>query len=61
MDFDLAISGTTLPTFIKIHLFQFRFADTYDIMVCPPKYFLNLETLLEFRLNLFWVGYEGAG
>jgi len=57
---NLAISGITLLTFMMIHLFQFRFGDTYDFLVCPPKYFLNLETLLELRLNLFWVGYEGC-
>jgi len=57
---NLAISGITLLTFMMIHLFQFRFGPTKDFILCPPKYFLNFATLLELKLNLFWVGYEGC-
>eukprot|EP00440_Ansanella_granifera_P033590 gb/GFBE01036452.1/.p1 GENE.gb/GFBE01036452.1/~~gb/GFBE01036452.1/.p1 ORF type:complete len:263 (+),score=99.52 gb/GFBE01036452.1/:1-789(+) len=57
---NLAFSGITLLTFMMIHLFQFRFGETKPYKLCPPPYLLNLETLLELRLNLFWVGYEGC-
>merc|ERR1711948_1310 len=52
---NLAISGVTLLTFMTIHLFQFRFGATYQYFICVPKYFVNLSTLLDLRLNLFWV------
>merc|ERR1711920_172624 len=57
---NLALSGITLLTFMMIHLYQFRFGETHEYFLCPPKYLINLETLLELRLNLFWVGYEGC-
>merc|ERR1740138_440347 len=52
---NLAISGITLLTFMSIHLFQFRFGDTKEFTLCPPPYLINVATLLELRLNLFWV------
>jgi len=52
---NLAISGVALLTFMTIHLFQFRFGDTQKFEICVPKYFVNLATLLDLRLNLFWV------
>jgi len=52
---NLAISGITLLTFMAIHLFQFRFGDTHEFKLCPPPYLINLGTLLELRLNLFWM------
>jgi hypothetical protein len=52
---NLAISGITLLTFMSIHLFQFRFGDTQPFELCPPPYLINVATLLELRLNLFWV------
>merc|ERR1712187_532394 len=52
---NLAISGITLLTFMTIHLFQYRFGDTENFYICPPKYLINLFTLLKLRLNLFWV------
>jgi len=57
---NLAFSGITLLTFMMIHLFQFRFGDTKPYKLCPPPYLLNLKTLLDLRLNLFWVGDEGC-
>merc|ERR1711972_1179901 len=45
---------------MMIHLYQFRFGETHEYFLCPPKYLINLETLQELRLNLFWVGYEGC-
>merc|ERR1711879_930137 len=57
---NLAISGITLLTFMCIHLFQFRFGDTKPYKLCPPPYLINFATLLELKLNLFWVGYEGC-
>merc|ERR1712137_582828 len=52
---NLAISGVTLLTFMSIHLFQFRFGDTQPFKLCPPPYLINVATVLELRLNLFWV------
>merc|ERR1712151_875377 len=37
------------------HLFQFRFGDTQPFTLCPPPYLINVATLLELKLNLFWV------
>jgi len=33
---NLAASGVMLLTFMTIHLFQFRFGETVDFMLCPP-------------------------
>merc|ERR1712012_1473005 len=44
---NLAISGITLLTFMTIHLFQYRFGDTEEFYICPPKYLINLLTLLK--------------
>merc|ERR1712238_400425 len=57
---NLAISGITLLTFMAIHLFQFRFGETQSFKLCPPPYLINLWTLLELRLNLFWVDTPGC-
>merc|ERR1712216_273372 len=55
---NLAITGLALLTFMSIHLVQFRFGDTEQFgpyMVCPPPYLINIYTLMELQLNLFWV------
>jgi len=55
---NLAISGIALLTFMTIHLFQFRFGDTDQFgqfMLCPPRYLINVLTILDLNLNLFWV------
>jgi len=57
---NLAISGITLLTFMAIHLFQFRFGETQPFKLCPPPYLINLATLLDLRLNLFWVDTPGC-
>merc|ERR1712130_243304 len=57
---NLAISGITLLTFMCIHLFQFRFGETQNFKLCPPPYLVNLATLFELRLNLFWVDTPGC-
>jgi len=56
---NLAISGIALLTFMTIHLFQFRFGDTEQYFLCPPKYLINFSTFkhwieLHPTLNLFW-------
>merc|ERR1712129_585546 len=57
---NLAISGIALLTFMTVHLFQFRFGETQPFKLCPPGYLINFETLLELKLNLFWVDYPGC-
>ncbi|CAL1128830.1 unnamed protein product [Cladocopium goreaui] len=57
---NLAFSGITLLTFMMIHLYQFRFGATEPFKLCPPPYLLNLKTLLQLRLNLFWVDDPGC-
>jgi len=57
---NLAISGITLLTFMCIHLFQFRFGETQNFKLCPPPYLVNLGTLFQLRLNLFWVDTPGC-
>merc|ERR1712217_741179 len=57
---NVAISGIALLTFMCIHLFQYRFGETEPFNICPPKYFVNIMTLLHLRLNLFWVDYPGC-
>merc|ERR1711957_771363 len=57
---NLAITGIMLLTFITVHLFQFRFGETQPFKLCPPPYLINLWTLLELRLNLFWVDTPGC-
>eukprot|EP00927_Polykrikos_kofoidii_P065335 TRINITY_DN610_c0_g1_i4.p1 TRINITY_DN610_c0_g1~~TRINITY_DN610_c0_g1_i4.p1 ORF type:complete len:1040 (-),score=135.86 TRINITY_DN610_c0_g1_i4:121-3240(-) len=55
---NLAISGIALLTFMTIHLFQFRFGDTDQFgqfMLCPPRYLINILTVVDLNLNLFWV------
>merc|ERR1712060_426779 len=57
---NLAVTGIALLTFMTVHLFQFRFGDTQMYTLCSPGYLVNLETLLELKLNLFWVDYPGC-
>merc|ERR1712099_210652 len=57
---NLAITGIALLTFMTVHLFQFRFGETQMYKVCPPPYLINLWTLLQLRLNLFWVDTPGC-
>merc|ERR1712130_243810 len=57
---NLAITGIMLLTFMAIHLFQFRFGETQPFKLCPPPYLINLWTLMELRLNLFWVDTPGC-
>merc|ERR1712217_411999 len=52
---NLAISGLLLLTFMTIHLFQFRFGATQDFELCPPPYLVNIGTIFELRLALFWM------
>jgi len=57
---NLAISGITLLTFMCIHLFQFRFGETQPFKLCPPPYLMNIGTIFDLRLNLFWVDTPGC-
>merc|ERR1712129_459905 len=57
---NLAITGIALLTFMTVHLFQFRFGETQLFTLCSPGYLINFETLLELKLNLFWVDYPGC-
>jgi len=57
---NLAITGIALLTFMTVHLFQFRFGETQMYKVCPPPYLVNLWTLLQLKLNLFWVDTPGC-
>merc|ERR1712087_912218 len=57
---NLAITGIALFTFMTVHLFQFRFGETQLFTLCSPGYLINFETLLELKLNLFWVDYPGC-
>merc|ERR1712050_41369 len=60
---NLEISGICLLTFMCVHLFQFRFGDTEPYKICAPPYLINLYTIMELNLNLFWVdcdGYKGV-
>jgi hypothetical protein len=54
---NLAISGICLLTFMTIHLFQFRLAETAVFKLCPPPYFIDSAAIftIEHFLNLFWV------
>merc|ERR1711982_141035 len=56
---NLALSGVTLLTFMMIHLYQFRFGATRSAMICPPPYLINVATILQLSLNLFWVDCKG--
>merc|ERR1712066_870152 len=59
---NLALSGVMLLTFMTIHLYQFRFGETQTAYLCPPPYLINVATVLQLSLNLFWVecGAEGS-
>merc|ERR1712066_1140316 len=52
---NLALSGVMLLTFMTIHLYQFRFGATQTAYLCPPPYLINVATVLQLSLNLFWV------
>merc|ERR1711920_978607 len=52
---NLALSGVTLLTFMLIHLYQFRFGATQTAHLCPPPYLINVATVLQLSLNLFWI------
>merc|ERR1711920_374038 len=52
---NLALSGVMLLTFMMIHLYQFRFGATQTAYLCPPPYLINVATVLQLSLNLFWV------
>jgi hypothetical protein len=56
---NLAFTGVTLLTFMMIHLYQFRFGDTEPWTLCPPPYLINVATVLQLSLNLFWVDPNG--
>ena len=43
-----------------LDLLRFRFGATEPFKLCPPPYLLNLKTLLQLRLNLFWVDDPGC-
>lgn len=52
---NLAFTGVLLLTFMTLHLFQFRLADTEKYLVRPPPWYyggINWPTLL--KLQLFW-------
>jgi len=57
---NLAITGIALLTFMTVHLFQFRFGETQPYKLCSPPYLVNLWTLLQLKLNLFWVDTPGC-
>merc|ERR1712226_1754319 len=57
---NLALSGITLLTFMMIHLYQFRFGETQTANLCPPPYLINVATILQLSLNLFWVDCNAA-
>jgi len=45
---------------MSIHLFQFRFGETQMFKLCPPPYLMNIGTIFDLRLNLFWVDEPGC-
>lgn len=49
---NLAVTGVALLSFMIIHLIQFRFAETAMYLVRPPPYMINFAGILS--LNLFW-------
>jgi len=49
---NLALSGVMLGTFMTIHLFQFRFADTLQYYIRPPPMLISWYGIP--KLNLFW-------
>jgi hypothetical protein len=51
-NYNLAITGMLLLTFMTIHLLQFRFGATVDYMIRPPAYLINFEGIMS--LSLFW-------
>merc|ERR1711871_504380 len=53
---NLALSGVMLGTFMTIHLFQFRFADTLQYYIRPPPMLISWYGIP--KLNLFWTEYK---
>merc|ERR1712014_370460 len=49
---NLALSGVMLLTFMTIHLFQFRFGDTYQYFLRPPPLLISGYGVP--KLELFW-------
>jgi hypothetical protein len=49
---NLALSGVMLLTFMTIHLFQFRFGDTFQYFLRPPPMLISWYGIP--HLNLFW-------
>merc|ERR1711933_662808 len=39
--------------------YQFRFGATRSAQICPPPYLINVATILQLSLNLFWVDCKG--
>ena len=37
------------------HLFQPRFGETQSFKLCSPPFLVNIMTLMQLKLNLFWV------
>merc|ERR1712014_417048 len=54
----LAISGVMLLTFMTIHLFQFRFGDTWQYFLRPPP--LLISGYGAPKLELFWTRYTSV-
>eukprot|EP00450_Noctiluca_scintillans_P029453 CAMPEP_0194549464 /NCGR_PEP_ID=MMETSP0253-20130528/95220_1 /TAXON_ID=2966 /ORGANISM="Noctiluca scintillans" /LENGTH=399 /DNA_ID=CAMNT_0039396893 /DNA_START=22 /DNA_END=1219 /DNA_ORIENTATION=- len=51
---NLAITGLMLLTFMTIHLFQFRFADTEQYFLRPPPTLINWWPSWLISLTFFW-------
>merc|ERR1712136_340768 len=51
---NLAITGLMLLTFMTIHLFQFRFADTEQYFLRPPPTLINWHPSWLITLTFFW-------
>merc|ERR1712136_386970 len=51
---NLAITGLMLLTFMTIHLFQFRFADTEQYLLRPPPTLINWHPSWLITLTFFW-------
>ena len=51
---ELAIAGLMFLTFMTIHLFQFRFADTEQYFLRPPPTLINWHPSWLITLTIFW-------
>ena len=38
-----------------VHLFQSRFGETQSFKLCSPPFLVDIMTLMQLKLNLFWV------